>query len=590
MEDGSCKYVISATPVDGYILDYWEYRTAKDGEGGFTGEYTRDWGSAGRATYTTTVAQDTEYRAVFKSSVDAVQLVGETASIFRAGDNLWYRNFTNQYYNASGMGEGPDDPRDTHRNPLNEDRQEFFFKEMLEGSFYFNQEYLDNHRYFQYMTPPSASDTGVEAYDNVVLAFAVEQYNDIKKPVAVEAYAGEGLDGALLYRAENITPPVIGMRRWGYGNSGVYIPVDAMPFINKVTVRLTVEGMEPVVRTYTLGAEMVDTGLSSERGAAVAEIQAAWGAYMADDFSERHTRYSQEYLMMREEYRDGLEAVKDAETAEEITAAKERALQYMADAVGSVFHSGIEVGYGEGFINTVVTVPWEASAVTVMAAAYEQRYPGVWAIHTEGGGAWVNGFETSGGPGRIVGGEAQSGSWTYGIANGTGVRFFANGVQNQQVWDGLLISFNFKFGFTGSLEWDVARLKMRHHNNMSALEGNAAYAEAVDSMEGQYGLHTTGEGMNSYVENYVLDPSIPGDARRIAAHKALRLDDEFFDFLNDRKTEATRSVILAIAALDDQSAGGEVSAAKNAYQALGDTEKPGVFNYDDLLVAVAAHA
>jgi hypothetical protein len=59
-------YTLTATPAYGYALDRWEYRTEKDANGDFTGDYTADDESLGKSSYTVAVSKDTEYKAVFK--------------------------------------------------------------------------------------------------------------------------------------------------------------------------------------------------------------------------------------------------------------------------------------------------------------------------------------------------------------------------------------------------------------------------------------------------------------------------------------------------------------------------------------------
>ena len=56
---------LTAEPAFGYVLDYWEYRTAKDNDN-FTGDYIKDAASFWQNQYMVTISQDTEYRAVFK--------------------------------------------------------------------------------------------------------------------------------------------------------------------------------------------------------------------------------------------------------------------------------------------------------------------------------------------------------------------------------------------------------------------------------------------------------------------------------------------------------------------------------------------
>jgi hypothetical protein len=549
-DKGENKWALTATPADGYMLDHLEYRADSTADDWAVDEDTRNLlpknvgGGVLAYVYGVNVAEDTEYRAVFKSSVDVVQLLGDTVAILAAWDGLFYRQSANQ--------DAPDVPANDGQVGYNAWPVAGITKDFLEGNLYQKE---SEAQYYQKSGIISESEA-VDAYDNVVLVFKVFGYDEIDKPVVVEVFEGEGMEGRLLYTA--VQPTGIDLSP-AYANMAFRIPVDAMPYISEVTVRLTVGDGPPVVKTYTLGAAMNDTGSLAARGQASAAIIDAYKGHLAGSFPEEHHRYSQEFMMCREEYMDGLEAVKDAVSEEEITAALERALQYMADAAASVFHSGIRVGFYVKGINVVVTVPEEVTVSTVMCAAMERLAPGTWYLDTSNA-SWVNGYELTGGTGALLR-NPQTGGWTYGIG-GVGAPGFANGIQGQMVRDGWVICGDAAL-IDGTLAWDIGRL--RGYLPAEELEQDTVYTSAVPA--------------------WTLDNSNPVKAE---VWKALRL--KYLDFLLDRETEATRGVVRQIAALDSQSTGGEVSAAKNAYQALGDTEKPGVFNYDDLLVAVAAHA
>jgi hypothetical protein len=583
------------------MLDYWEYKTESTG-----GYWAVDENSRRKAQYAVTPAEDTEYRAVFVSTQDRLEFAGGEAGIHAAGDTFYYKLAPNQYGGTNN---------DAHAGPAPAMGHTALYKDYvaapaIHDAYRIHDKYSDSAPEARgsnaaaviagglnaLATSNVPTSEAVDAYDNAVLWFPLRYWHAIED-VKFRLFVGEDTGGELLHE-QILDMPV------PYQNQGtLLVYMDAMPPIDagKVTLEVTVPGHDPMVMPCTLGAGINDIGYLPERAAAAAEIQAVYGEYMLARFSGSTGQYSSECWMMKKEYADGLEAVKDATTAEGITEAKDRTLLYMQDALNSVFHSGVEVGV-PAFDFHVVTVPAEVDAITVLFAALEQAWPGQW-YYSLGASQFGFYFNHAGhvnevpGPAgvRIDGGPVVGG---YGIMDATGTAFFANGVSNQRVWEGLIVGLGggWKSGtgiaavkyvnFPGSMQWDLARLRMRYSDKAlqsftvdkdGALNGSAAYQAALAL---QYGLIWSGSVPNL----------LPDDPDVIAAFKALRLDPEFFDFLNDRETEATRDVIKLIAALTDQSAGSEVSAAKNAYQALSAEEKSGVFNYDDLAAAVAQHA
>jgi hypothetical protein len=581
IKDANGDYVFTATPNTGYMVDYWAYRTAKDGDGDYTGDYTKVSDSDYKTSLTVTLTQDTEYICYFKSSEDVVLLLDDRMSVRRALDGLYYVNFPNQNYSAAGAnGDGYNTTHTPYKVGF---AVAALCKDYLDGSLYFPNEFGWGGSNYQITGLLPGSDSGIDAYDNVILGFAPTTFAVITNPVTVAVYVGEGVnDESKLLYSEVLPKLSILSIATGYGY--IAVPVDAMPKTDKVTVKLTVEGRQPVVKTYSIGETVItDTGLQTERAAAVDALKTQWAGYRATEFSAAHTRYSQEFLMCREEYADGLEAIKDAGSAEAIETAKTAALQKMADAVDSVFHSGVRVGVSE----VVVTLPEEASILTAMCAAFERTHPGTWGIRMYGG--WVNGLSATGYSGGIVEEDQQRGGWTYPLADNSGIAYFGNGVQNQMVWDGVIMPLEYG-GMPGSLVWDLWRLIGRY--SPDELAQSETYQNGLAN---KYAMIRTPRKANpAYAfdytwSNYTLDPEKDGDKPRIEAWDALRL--EYLDFLLDRETDATRAVVRKIAALGENPTDEAITAAREAYEALSDAEKTGqpgawqggVFNRGDLL-------
>jgi hypothetical protein len=559
------KYTLIATPANGYVFDHWAYRTAGSSE-----VYTPDLDSYGKATYTVTLSEDREYIAYF--NVSQVSLAGDTMGIYKAMDRLYYKLAQNQY----GSGSAASDP---HRHMFEVLDIHYYKEQLLPKNYAYsnvselNPSYFDN-RYpvaTTYNSPWIAiASESVDAYDNVILWFRLEYPNisAVNGSFNVRVFAGEGTSSNPIGTAE--WTDITRHNQDSSGRGVVYVPVDFMPYTDKVTVELTIGEDAPLVRTYPLAEAMNDTELLAERGEAASALREAYDEHMAEVLS-RHNVYSSEYLMLNEEYAGSLEEVKDATTVAEITAAKEKGLAYMADAANSIFHSGVRVKvYG-----VWVTVPEEVNVATVMCAALEEEWPGQWYMYVSigsGFGWWVNWAglgdgldEVSGavlpGNGSPVYGP-QRGSLMYGI--GDGGFYFANGVSLQKIWDGLTINIG---GWRGpefnSIAWDLAKLRMSHSDEY--LSDFEAFNNAV--------AH----------QNDVKDSETYK-----AAHKALRL--EFLDVLYGNQTEAMRSTVRLIAAIDlgGSTAQDQITAARAAYNALPFGEKANVFNYTDLVYAELA--
>ena len=421
---GGNQYKLEAAADTDYAFAYWEC----NGEEISTSQKC-----------TVTLTEDTTYTAHFETI--QVTLTGNNAGIYAAADTLYYNLAQNQY-----SGEGGADT-DQHKDML-EMRDVVYYEDYLEPSClasdttaarYFENRYLVAKTEFSPVI--EIESESIDAYDNVILWFGVTYPKAITKGVTVHVYAGSDTSGELIGTAQ-WTGMTIAPTNPGAGI--VRVPVDSMPYTDSVTVELTVDGGDSAAKTYALAAAMTDTGLLTERGTAVSAVNQAYKTSLETGFSP----FSSEYLMINDIHADGIEAIKDAETTAEISAAKEECLARMANAANRIFDTGVKVGIRMGYGFQVVTVPKEVNVSIVMCAALEQAWPGEWYlyVHPSQFGWWINwagkdGTDDLEANGGIVYGPQEGGA-TYGIADSTGTLFFANGASNQKIWDGLTINWN----------------------------------------------------------------------------------------------------------------------------------------------------
>ena len=524
---GDNRYKLEAGADTDYAFAYWEY----DGETVSTS-----------AVYTATLTGNRTYTAHFEPL--EVTLTGDTVGIYAAEDRLSFA------YN------GP--------NHEENDIDLYYYAEVID-----DEPFDNSHTVATINSSPftAIESESVDAYDNAILWFSVAYPGEITMDITANIYAGDDTSGELL-GSSNWTGMVVHSSTSGKGV--VKVPVASMFYTDNVTVELIVDGGDTTVKTYTMAAAVNDTGFLDEREAAVLEIKRACESHMDTGFSI----YSSEYLMINDVYRDGIEAVKDAETAAEITGARTECLTYMEDASNSIYHTGIQVGCSMGFGLIVVTVPEEVNAATVMCAALEQAWPGEWYLSVTGFafGWWINHCGL-GGTGDLRW-ESQQGAAMYAVTDGVHV-CASLGVSSQWVWEGAVVSWGdlwqdenpsimFNAGnrsvyYIDNMQWDLAELRMSYSDE---------YLTGFESF------------------NYAL--AHLNDDETDEAHKALLL--EFFDFLCENLTEGTKDTIQLIVAIDLESAEVEtqVAAARSAYDALAEDEQSAVFNFSDLTNAEAS--
>ena len=523
---GNEKHKLETGAYLDYEFVYWEY----EGEQVSTSNI-----------YSVILDEDAVYTACFVQTVP--ELTGDYAAIQAAADKLYYPVYKNQYNDMNGAS-------DPHAG----------MPDMMSSDLY-----KDNIKHFSNSyTGEALSGETVDAYDNVIMSFSISHVIDITKDITVNVYAGDTTSGELLG-----TAAWNGML-YNQGLGLVKVAINSMPCVEYVTVEMIVDGLDsPIVKTYTVDGTVTDTGFLTERGEAVAEIRQAYSTYMDMDFSI----YSSEYLMINDVYADGIEEVKNATSAEEITLAKEKCLNYMQDASSSIYHTGVNVGINMGYGLQVVTVPEEVDVGVVMCAALEQAWPGKWYLSVNIGqfGWWINGAGIDG-TGEVHFGP-QTGGATYDIMDETGIDFFANGVSNQKVWSGLLITWRIwddeepavilNSELPGTIAWDLAKLRMSYSDEY--LTTFDVFKDAVKHC---------GDDPNSEIYRQV--------------HNALR--KEFFDFLSADMQEETKQTVLLIMMIDLENSDvqDQIDAARTAYNALMESEQVNVFNYRDLTDAELA--
>ncbi|MDR0417399.1 MAG: hypothetical protein LBH76_08850, partial [Propionibacteriaceae bacterium] len=565
---GGTLWRVTGQPGDGWILDGWESTPSADP--GPDAVWTPVPGSRDLRLQTVEVEFDVTYRAIFAPGL--VTLAGDGLRVVRAVDGV---SVSGGPY-AVGGGAGTSCP-EANANYLSGHALP-----MIK---------IEEHHYVPRVTGLSGCAAGpdqVSAYDNVVLWFPISHATPISGPVEVAVYGGPDLDqplGAVGWTDLETTAGV------------VIVPVDSLPPGEQAKVVLTVAGQPPAERVYDLAAPpSTDKGLLAERAAAVAELRQLYQAGLArnaEGTSATGQFYSSRFLMLNEEYPHAVTAIAEVEGAEALAEARAYWSRVLDEAGRNIFSTGVTLNAG----GSVVTVPESGNILMAMTAAAEQTSPGTWRLSTGYNGGWINGWR-QGGWGQITD-DGQQGGATYLVydracveassGSGAGVGYFGdacpytNGVMAQRVYitaepsDGLFSTFGagdgvvqmswldpdedapwpaMAFAWPGTMGWALGDLRQAFDD--ADLQTHEAYVAAIAHQ----------------------NPWADGHGR---AWTDLRV--EFLDFLfrkDAAMTEAAKTVVRAIAALDAHSTQPDREVILSAYDRLTTAEKAAVFNYEEL--------
>lgn len=548
---GGGEYQMIAEGKDGCAVAYWEVAEGKDATTGFktvAGSEGKDW-------LQITADKDMTYRAVFVDAVGKVDFLEDEAGI----RNMQY-NWAPKY--GVSWGNCPDELKPTV--PTSSSTNILFT--------------ADGSVKAENITRLDAKPAAVTAGNGAELWFTFRYYADLQD-ITVKAYAGDTVaEDKLLYTLSEVSLAIDNSNNGLQKGTGVcYIPVAGMPDIDKVTIVFTANGVT-TQKTLGLKAAMKPSNIGADKIAATKEVINRYNTLAEEIQNGSITyEYSSQYLMLKEELAYGLKEIAAAETADALSAARQKALTWLEDTANGLYHHGVDACISVNGTMRVVRVPQLECVFTAMTAALEQAYPNGHWYYTVGIGSFGIFFGHAGyvaDPTKHSHGVDYNSSFasaTYGVSDyfGRKMNGSTNGLSIQCVWNGISTNTPTHFDATDApenaitinpssttriLAWDMARL--RQYYSDEELLGNAVYAEALDELTAQSG------------EADALD-------------KMLRI--EYVDFFLCDETQATRKVVKAIGALSEQSDQADVNAARTAYNALSDEEKRGVFNYSDLL-------
>lgn len=536
------QYLLSATPKDGYAIAWWETAEGENAEEGFRKIDNSD----GQKIMLVDADKDTTYKAVFvPANEKAVDFISSKVGInsmeyVNEPQRLMWNNYPGNLPNIPVMGS----------------TQSFFASEgsVMEA---------DPSRIAE-------ESSVVEAGKGANLWFTFRYYSDLTG-VKVKIYKGESTDEANLIKVMN--DDELAMGTGNFAGTGIcYMPVSGMPYTDKVTVVFDSNGVS-AQKTLELKSDMKESQLDTEKIEASDKVVDLYDSVLADIKSSSVTyRWSSKYLMIQEELTYGLKEIAGATTKAKIDSAKEKALRNLMDTASGIYHHGVDCGVVVKDTLQVVRVPEISCAFDVMCAALEQAYPNGHWYYSVGGsqfGIYFNGagylVDNSDRPGvRVDGGPVSGG---YGVSDYKGNRDIgmANGVSNQCVWEGLCTNTPNEFYEEDSPEtliklnranqnditWDLARLLQ--HYSAEELFADPVYKEAMK------------------LQNAPAQESAK-------AYKSLQI--KYLDFLFIDETDATRDVIRSIGSLTK---GSDPAIIREAYGALSQNEKDGVFNYVDLI-------
>jgi hypothetical protein len=556
---GGVKYRLTAAPNDSYILTGWEYTPSATPAPDAT--WYAQPNSKDLRLQTIELEFDVTYRAIFAPV--AVTLPGPSVGVLPADDTL--SGFGSPYVLAAVGGITTD-------------------------------AHIPQYWKAGQLAPASAQ---IDAFDNAVLLVSLGVVQSVVAPVKVEVFAGSTATGTPLGTAAWNDMSVTGDKPYGY----VQVPVDFLPNIDTVTVKVSVGDLEPVVATHPLANPPTDNGFNAQRAAAVSAIRAAYEAGRANPANQNV--FGSPYIMSTVELMNAATGIAAARGADEVAEAAAHWLKVTVDTANHIYHSGVEVMMGG---STVTTLPDGSRGIAYILASYEQRYPSNWTFHTgEPYGMGAFGNFTAGTPddkGEVTRTGTFGGTWgttnrqcveasvsaSTGFGYGGNACEMTNGIGTQTFPEGL----GGWYTPTGG-------------SSLVTLPGGAkqavlgAIADADPSVwsgiwyswPGRMGW-TLGELREAYPDSelithesfvFALTHQDPTKPEYVQAFIDLRV--EFLDFLfrNDpAMTDAAKAVVLAIAEVAADPDEDAAAAAQVLYDALSEAEKDVIFNYSQLLV------
>jgi hypothetical protein len=356
-DEGDDIYHLAAIPNPDYYLDYWEYRGASTG-----GEWVAAGDSYGQTSYTVTISEDCEYRAVFAPS--KLVLAGEPwlypipgiyAPLGVRGVNERTDVEGGTYYTLFSMNYNDGLPdADT---PAAGASAALYVRYDVLGSLLLNQE----------------AKIGVKDGGGVDLSYPSAGGGHY---IGLALYAGDAAAGEPLISYEDTVLLASGSYAVDYiavtKGGGVEFQF-LMPETEYLTARIRLDDQEPLLVTVPTGQSAELTALSHE----FRTLENLRWRYLIDHTLQKATT-----------------AMRDAETPGQQA------------AVAAAARNDIE-GYLNGTNKDYITVSFDGNIVRVrdkdvqqiaMMAALEQQYPrelGYWYLDGFSSGAfglWVNGF------------------------------------------------------------------------------------------------------------------------------------------------------------------------------------------------------
>jgi hypothetical protein len=528
--DAGSIYRLTATPTEyGYGLDYWEYRTEKAGND-FTGDYTIAEDSYYQSTYTATIEQDTEYKAVFAPQF--FRTISAHLSEYNSSDATFVeRGYI--YGNINALGAKT---------------------QIREGQ-------------------PATLNLAVHNNDHIVLDEKArgENYNSHLNGLPIldltlDVYAGEGADKEKLLWSHDFNDTMEVIER---GNFGLQLAIPETPYTEKITVVFTTGGPGQdynVVDTVTLDISdsMYNDPQGTDRGEALAAFAEDYEGYIAKT-NYADSTYLKWKPLLEHAYQVERNKIVFADGAEGIASALAAAKQELKDIVDDkkirgVDYIGIVASIENVLPNTLVRLPAGAYNIDAIAAAMEKEYPegnatGTWYVDMTGGFINYIGVDrTKVKSGIIDTCKGYVGGATYGV-NG----FFCNvGTLQWRMLDGEVTKWAGSIsGYTG--------------------KGGARDGDAVDltfPARGEVrGAWALGVLRDAYTDAQLLANGVSTASDEELKAKYPGLADEMTwrlppDFTDDAKVIAA---LAACDALTNESPEDDIIAAREAYNAIPDT-------------------
>ncbi|MDR3305940.1 MAG: terpene cyclase/mutase family protein, partial [Clostridiales Family XIII bacterium] len=610
---GDGAFTIRADANYGSPLLYWERAEGlsenADKVSGL--DFTKVAGSDGAAVLQIVEDTDATYRAVFKESeLGRVELPAGSAYIAKQTMGYTYSLAAPQTDGPGSWTEVPaaGDPRSYKANLEPQGSNA--------SNWYYGTSRLSTYQSAAYKLEDVAQGTvtplseQVKEGDPVILQVPIIHYGAIDEPTEITFYAGADTTGDVLFQT-TLPGNDYGKLR-GDGTHIKYeryliVPVDSMPLTSQITaaVKIGQDLSDPrltLSNTYNLSAAMAaSTELTQAYRAATTQLSEKYEQLCAPMAAKsRSYRYGSKYLMMNDAYMDGLAQLARVTDAGGFSAIVSKTLAWMDDAAKGIYHTGVKMGYTSGLSQKsffVSTVPAGVNMVAWAAANMESANPGNWVMWMSGG-AYASGGALPDGtpPGVHAGGSMVNG--TYRAWSSSGNVGFLNGVTIQKLGNGWILMgafggaspygnsppFALLPGAPGSLQWDMAVLMERY--SKAELEAAPEWNEALAHMYEPDSYTIDGLAGGAVGKNHTLDLYYAPDAASKVAWDNLLMAVAQGKFGESDLSAEALAAISAIAALSDESGEADVRAAYALYDALSDSDKAQVFNYDKLAAAM----